>query len=77
MILREANESDVPGMRRVRASVRENIQSDPARVTKADYISVIEKLGRTWIVESDGEIVAFASGYSAGSIWALFVDPDH
>lgn len=75
MILREANESDVTGMRRVRASVRENIQTNPARVTESDYIALIRRLGRTWIVESDGEIVAFASGYATGSIWALFVHP--
>jgi GNAT superfamily N-acetyltransferase len=64
-------------MQRVRLAVRENTLSDPSRITVADYIAALEDLGRTWVVESDGEIVAFATGYKAGSIWALFVHPDH
>lgn len=35
------------------------------------------KSRRTWVVEVDGEIAAFATGYRSGSIWALFVHPDH
>ena len=64
-------------MQRVRLAVRENTLSDATRITEADYVAALERLGRTWVVESDGEIVAFASGYSIGSIWALFVHPDH
>ena len=64
-------------MQRVRLAVRENILSDPTRITEADYIAAQETLGRTWVVEADGEIVAFATGYEAGSVWALFVHPDH
>jgi GNAT superfamily N-acetyltransferase len=75
--LRQATQSDIPAMQRVRLAVRENILSDPTRITVADYIAALEDLGRTWVVESDGEIVAFATGYKTGSIWALFVHPDH
>ena len=64
-------------MQRVRLAVRENTLSDPTRITEADYIAAQETLGRTWVVEADGEIVAFATGYEAGSVWALFVHPDH
>lgn len=64
-------------MRRVRLAVRENTLSDPTRITEADYVAALEDLGRTWVVETDGEIVAFASGYNTGSVWALFVHPDH
>jgi GNAT superfamily N-acetyltransferase len=64
-------------MQRVRLAVRENILSDPNRITVGDYLAALEELGRTWVVESHGEIVAFATGYKAGSIWALFVHPDH
>ena len=77
MTLRQATEGDIPGMQRVRLAVRENTLSDPSRITVVDYIAALEDLGRTWCVESDGEIVAFATGYKAGSIWALFVHPDH
>ena len=51
--------------------------SDPARITEADYVAAMEDLGRTWVIEAGGEVVAFASGYAAGSVWALFVHPDH
>jgi GNAT superfamily N-acetyltransferase len=75
--LRQANTADVPAMHRVRLAVRENTLSDPARITEEDYLAALDELGRTWVVETDGEIAAFATGYRAGSIWALFVHPDH
>lgn len=77
MKLRRATRADIPGMRHVRAAVRENMLSDPTRITEADYIAALDDLGCGWVVEIDGEIVAFASGYKIGCIWALFVHPDH
>ena len=64
-------------MQRVRLAVRENTLSDPARITEADYIAALTNLGRTWVVEAGGDIAAFATGYKTGSVWALFVHPDH
>ena len=77
MTLRQATQGDIAGMQRVRWAVRENALSDPNRITVADYIAALDELGRTWVVEADGAIAAFATGYKAGSIWALFVHPDH
>src|SRR5262245_2411594 len=77
MTLRIATRSDIPGMHHVRLAVRENTLSTPGRITEADYIAALENLGRGWVIESDGVIVAFAIGYASGSIWALFVHPDH
>ena len=77
MTLRKANPSDIPAMHRVRMAVRENQLSDPSRVTQADYLAALEDLGRTWVVDFNGEIAAFATGYKSGNIWALFVHPDH
>lgn len=77
MELRQANKLDIPAMHRVRLSVRENALSDPNRITESDYLAALDELGRTWVVEANGEIVAFATGYKTGSIWALFVHPDH
>lgn len=64
-------------MHRVRLAVRENALSDPNRITEADYLAALEELGRTWVVEADGDVAAFATGYRDGNIWALFVHPDH
>lgn len=64
-------------MHRVRLAVRENVLSDPGRITEADYVAALDEVGRTWVVEVDGDVVAFATGYRNGSIWALFVHPDH
>ena len=64
-------------MHRVRLAVRENALSDPNRITEADYLAALDGLGRTWVVEANGEVAAFATGYNDGSIWALFVHPNH
>ena len=64
-------------MHRVRLAVRENALSSPDRISVADYIAALEQLGRAWVMEAGGEIVAFATGYKSGNIWALFVHPEH
>ena len=64
-------------MHRIRLAVRENTLSDPHRITESDYLAALDELGRTWVVEVDGEVVGFATGYKNGSIWALFVHPEH
>ncbi|MEZ5564013.1 MAG: GNAT family N-acetyltransferase [Gammaproteobacteria bacterium] len=76
-MLRQAGEPDIPAMHRVRLAVRENALSDPNRITEQDYVAALHALGRTWVVEDNGEIVAFATAYKSGSIWAMFVHPDH
>lgn len=76
-ILRQARRDDIAGMHRVRLAVRENRLISTV-ITERDYIPAIESTGRGWVVESGGQVVAFAVGNSAtGNIWALFVDPDH
>jgi GNAT superfamily N-acetyltransferase len=64
-------------MHRVRLAVREN-RLTTAAITEADYVPAITTTGRGWVVECDGEIVAFAVGNrDSGNVWALFVHPDH
>ena len=76
-MLRQAVVSDIPGMQRVRGAVRENRLVSMV-ITDQQVRAAIEDSGRGWVVESDGEIVAFAIGNAqSGNIWALFVDPDH
>ena len=48
------------------------------KLSERDYVVAIEATGRGWVVEAEGNIVAFAIGDATnGSIWALFVEPGH
>jgi len=76
-MLRQARREDIPAIHRVRMSVRENRLVSRV-ITDADILEAIEVLGRGWVVESQGEIVAFAIGNATdGNIWALFVEPEY
>jgi GNAT superfamily N-acetyltransferase len=78
--LRQATRADIPGMSRVRYAVREN--TAPVGGISEEWVRAeIEETGRGWVVDVNGEVVAFAIGNlgdgHTGSIWALFVDPLH
>jgi GNAT superfamily N-acetyltransferase len=76
-ILRQARLGDIEAMHRVRLSVREN-KLVSSVITAAQYAEFIERKGRGWVIQAEGEIVAFAVGNATdGNIWALFVQPDH
>jgi GNAT superfamily N-acetyltransferase len=76
-MLRQAVASDIAGIQRVRRSVRENRLISTV-IGDSQVRDAIEKTGRGWVVESGGEVVAFAIGNAqSGNIWALFVHPDH
>lgn len=64
-------------MHRVRRSVQEN-RLISTKLTERDYLVAIEATGRGWVLELEGNVVAFAIGNAAnGSIWALFVEPGY
>jgi GNAT superfamily N-acetyltransferase len=47
-------------------------------ITDEDVRVAIEDTGRGWVVEANGDVVAFAIGNAAnGNVWALFVHPEH
>ncbi len=76
-MLRVAVAADIRSIQSVRASVRENRLVSTV-ITDEDVRMAIEETGRGWVVEADGEVVAFAIGNAAtGNIWALFVHPSH
>ena len=76
-MLRDARTSDIPAIQRVRASVKEN-RLVSTIITDEDVRIAIEDTGRGWVVEQDGEVVAFAIGHAiTGNIWALFVHPEY
>lgn len=75
-VIRQATCADIPAMSQIRLAVRENVLSHPSRVTEQMYQDYLEKLGRGWVAELDGEIVAFCyADREHASIWALFVQP--
>jgi GNAT superfamily N-acetyltransferase len=77
-LFRQAVSTDIPAMSRIRLSVTENVLSDPTRITQAMYEDFLEKSGRGWVAECEGEIVAFCYADKVNaSIWALFVRPGH
>lgn len=74
---RRATEADVPVIMEIRLAVRENVLSNPARIPYQMCVDYLELLGRGWVCERAGEVIAFS--YAAtedGSIWALFVRPE-
>ena len=76
--LRQAVRADVPGIQRVRHSVRENVLTSGV-ITDAEVVDYLERTGRGWVVvDEKDEVIAFAIGNAQdGNIWALFVDPEH
>ena len=62
-------------MSAIRLAVTENRLSDPSRVTTATYHDYLDRLGKSWVCEVDGQIAGFgAADKTEASIWALFID---
>ncbi len=63
-------------MSQIRMAVTENVLRDPSRVTPQMYEDFLNKSGRGWVAERQGEVVAFCyADKDKASIWALFVRP--
>ncbi|WP_207434440.1 GNAT family N-acetyltransferase [Sabulibacter ruber] len=76
MHFREANVSDIPQIQRVRHSVKENVLSDPSKVTDQDCEEYITQRGKGWVCEEAGVVVGFSIiSLQDHNVWALFVDP--
>lgn len=77
MKIRRARQGDHPRITEIRMAVKENVLSDPGRVTIEDYIWFRDNPG-VWVWEENGDILGFSAADTRdGSIWALFVDPKH
>ena len=73
---RVATVADIPAMHRVRMAVKENVLSNPAKVTPEMYVPYLQEFGKGWVCEERGEILGLSIvDYRNGSVWALFVDP--
>ncbi|KUG06333.1 GNAT family N-acetyltransferase [Solirubrum puertoriconensis] len=76
MLIREARTADIKQMQVVRNSVKENVLSDPSRVTEQDYEEYINHRGKGWVCLVDDQVVGFAiADLQDQNIWALFVHP--
>ena len=75
--IRRARPEDHARVTEIRNSVTENILRDPSRVTVADY-KWFEKNPGVWVWEEDGRILGFSAADTRdGTIFALFIDPEH
>lgn len=78
MIFREATTDDIKQIQIVRNLVKENVLSDPSKVTDKDCEEYLTQKGKGWVCEINGEVVGFAiADLEDRNIWALFVNPEH
>ncbi|WP_229259434.1 GNAT family N-acetyltransferase [Duganella aceris] len=75
---RRATSADIPAMSKIRLDVKENVLSDPSRITLQMYEDYLELSGRGWVAAVDGEVAGFCYAASKdASIWALFISPQY
>ena len=76
ILYRQATLSDIPQIQRVRNAVKENVLSDPGKVTDADCADYLTMRGKGWVAEEGGRIIGFAIvDLQDHNIWALFLEP--
>ncbi len=73
-MIRIATRADLPRISEIRGAVRENVLSNPAKIT--DSVGYLIDRDGFWVFETDGHIHGFSSADPRnGSIFALFMDP--
>lgn len=78
MIFREATTDDIKQIQIVRNLVKENVLSDPSKVTDKDCEEYLTHRGKGWVCEINDQVVGFAiADLQDRNIWALFVNPEH
>jgi len=78
MHFRHAETRDIGAMFAVRMSVKENILVNISLVTDEICEDYINRRGKGWVCEIDGNITGFAiADLEDNSVWALFVRPEY
>lgn len=73
-MIRVATRADLPRISEIRGTVRENVLSNPAKIT--DTVAYLIDRDGFWVFETDGHIHGFSSADPRdGSIFALFMGP--
>lgn len=76
-LIRPALAEDQPRVSAIRMGVRENILSDPSKVTQAE-VDWYRDNAIFLVAEVAGEVVGFTcANHQTGLIWALFMDAAH
>jgi len=76
-MIRRARPEDHARVTEIRNSVTENVLSDPSRVTIEMY-KWFEQNPGIWLWEEDGKVLGFSAADTRdGTIFALFIDPEH
>lgn len=76
MIFREALIKDIQEIQMVRNAVKENMLSDPRKVTDKDVEDYITNRGKGWVCEMNNSIIGFAIvSVTDHNVWALFIHP--
>ena len=74
----EANTDDIAALSEVRLSVKENVLSNPRRITFEIHQTYLSEIGKGWLCEVNGSVVGFSvASLKDASIWALFVKPEY
>jgi ribosomal protein S18 acetylase RimI-like enzyme len=77
MSLRRATRDDLPRITEIRHAVRENRLSRPDAIAEDEVLWFLDNPG-IWVWDEDERVLGFSAGDTRdGSIWALFVDPEH
>lgn len=62
----------------IRCAVKENVLSDPGRVTYDDYAAMLLEKGKGWVAETSDGMAGFSIiDLHTHNVWALFVHPNH
>src|SRR5829696_6148944 len=78
MQFREATTADITQIQVVRNQVTENTLSDPALVPDEDVADYINRRGKGWVCELDGQIIGFSIvSVLDKNVWALFIQPGY
>lgn len=65
-------------MQHIRGAVKENILSDPSRITYEDYVRFLTTNGKGFVYADNDVITGFAIvDLHSKNVWALFVHPDY